>query len=49
MTYRTDTPAAGTLGFVWYHTEYVAATFDGTTWRDANGRAMPGVTHWREV
>ena len=48
MTYRTDTPARGTVGVVWYAAEYVTATFDGRTWRDEQGRAMPGVTHWRE-
>ena len=48
MTYRTHTPPAGTRGRVWYNTEYVDATFDGTHWRDDEGRAMPGVTHWVE-
>ena len=46
---RTDVPPTGTRAEVYYFTEWVFATFDGATWRDDQGRRMPGVLYWRAI
>ena len=45
--WRTDTPPASTIAWVYYLTTWILAQWDGRSWVTIDDRrVLVGVTHW---